>query len=180
MTWFFQGMGLAALMLIGVAAAACFTSGSSNPSVASAAIAFNPAPVGRRAVLGRVAALIPIAAAPRVALAYSDSINTVTEKSPDKRTLEEKKAGLFSAEVKMNGQYSDPKHPGMARKVTRSGKFVTITGTDEDGKKWTVRGTADGGDLRIDFSPKGGPPDIRATAEPTQIKFADGNIWKKQ
>ena len=80
----------------------------------------------------------------------------------------------------LNGRYSDPKHPGCARKVSKSGKFVTISGADEDGKKWTVQGRTDGRDLRIDFSSRGGPPDLLGRADSVQIKFADGDVWKKQ
>jgi len=39
MTWFFQGTGLAALMLIGVAAMGGFPSGSEKPSGHDAAVA---------------------------------------------------------------------------------------------------------------------------------------------
>jgi len=46
MIWFCQGMGLAALMLIGVAAAGGFPSGSQEPSGYDAAFAFPPAAPG--------------------------------------------------------------------------------------------------------------------------------------
>merc|ERR1740115_94702 len=46
MTWFFQGMGLAALMVVGVAAMGGFASGSEKPSGHEAAFAFLPAVPG--------------------------------------------------------------------------------------------------------------------------------------
>ena len=129
-------------------------------------------PVGRRAVLGRVAALIPIAAAPSVALAYNEFVGVDA-------SVAKQLADSTAPPENFNGKYSDPKHPGCARKVSKSGKFVTITGTDEDGKKWTVQGKTNGRDLRIDFSSRGGPPDMLARADSIQIKFADGDVWKK-
>lgn len=61
----------------------------------------------------------------------------------------------------------------------RSGQFVTITGADEDGKKWVVKGQTNGRDLLLDFSPKGGPPQVLAKADSLGIRFPDGNVWTK-
>jgi hypothetical protein len=132
----------------------------------------------RRAVLARAAALIPIVAAPKVALALAESLRApgfVGYDVTDAKQL----ADSTAPPANLNGRYSDPKHPGCARKVSKSGKFVTISGTDEDGKKWTVQGKTNGRDLRIDFSSRGGPPDMLARADSVQIKFADGDVWKK-
>ena len=132
----------------------------------------------RRAVLARAAALIPIVAAPKVALALAESLRApgfVGYDVADAKQL----ADSTAPPANLNGRYSDPKHPGCARKVSKSGKFVTISGTDEDGKKWTVQGKTNGRDLRIDFSSRGGPPDMLARADSVQIKFADGDVWKK-
>lgn len=63
-----------------------------------------------------------------------------------------------------SGKYTDPQHPGMLRKVSKSGKFVTISGTDEDGSKFKLSGSIEGRVLKVDFTPKGGPSDLEAVA----------------
>ena len=64
----------------------------------------------------------------------------------------------------LSGKYEDPQHPGMARKVSKSGKFVFISGADEDGSKFKLSGSIEGRVLTVDFSPKGGPTDLQAVA----------------
>ena len=63
-----------------------------------------------------------------------------------------------------SGKYDDPQHPGMLRKVSKSGKFLFITGTDEDGSKFKLSGSIEGRVLTVDFSPKGGPAALEAVA----------------
>jgi len=63
-----------------------------------------------------------------------------------------------------SGKYDDPQHPGMLRKVSKSGKFVFIQGADEDGSKFKLTGSIEGRVLTVDFSPKGGPSDLQAVA----------------
>ena len=131
-------------------------------------------PLGRRAVLARAAALVPIVAAPTVALAYNEFVGVDA-------SVAKQLADSTAPPENFNGRYSvtSGAHVGCARKVSKSGKFVTISGADEDGKKWTVQGKTNGRDLRIDFSSRGGPPDELARADSIQIKFADGAVWKK-
>ena len=130
--------------------------------------------LGRRAALAHAAALAPIVAAPTVALAYNELVGVDA-------SVAKQMADSTAPPANFNGRYSvaSGAHPGCARKVAKSGKFVTISGTDEDGKKWTVQGRTDGRDLRVDFSSRGGPPDLMARADSIQIKFADGDVWKK-
>ena len=130
--------------------------------------------LGRRAALARAAALAPIVAAPTVALAYNELVGIDA-------SVAKQMADSTAPPANFNGKYSvvSGAHAGCARKVSKSGKFVTISGTDEDGKKWSVQGRTDGRDLRVDFSSRGGPPDLMARADSIQIKFADGDVWKK-
>ena len=85
------------------------------------------------------------------------------------------------AGVRIGGKYDDPMHPGCQRKVTLIGSNkVLIEGADEDGKKWTVRGTYEGKTITVDFSPKGGPSGVTAEyAIGSGLTFPDGNVWKK-
>ena len=83
--------------------------------------------------------------------------------------------------IRLAGKYSDPAHPGCTRKVTTIGtNKVLIEGADEDGKPWKVRGTYEGKEVTIDFTPKGGPKDVTATYTIAGgLTFPDGNKWKK-
>ena len=137
-------------------------------------------PLGRRAALASAAALIPIVAAPTAALALAESLREPGFGSYD-ATDAKQMSDSTAAPANFNGRYTvaSGAHPGCARKVLKSGKFVTISGTDEDGKKWTVQGKTNGRDLRIDFSSRGGPADMPARADSVQIKFADGDVWTK-
>merc|ERR1719331_3413671 len=85
------------------------------------------------------------------------------------------------AGVRLGGTYSDPAHSGLSRKVTLVGTDkVIITGADEDGKAWKVKGTYSGKEIKVDFTPKGGPKDVVASYSiGSGLTFPDGNIWKK-
>ena len=58
-----------------------------------------------------------------------------------------------------------------------------VEGADEDGKKWRLFGksVSNGNEIVVDFSPKGGPTDLKGTwvAAENGIKFPDGNVWTK-
>ena len=56
-----------------------------------------------------------------------------------------------------------------------------IDGADEDGKPWKVSAVKASGGLTVDFTAKGGPAGVFAKqlAKTGDIKFPDGNIWKK-
>ena len=81
-----------------------------------------------------------------------------------------------AAGVRFGGTYTDPQHPGCTRKVVLTGSNVVITGADEPGgKEWKVKGKPYGRALLIDFTPKGGPPDVIARWTGLGLEFPDGN-----
>jgi len=62
------------------------------------------------------------------------------------------------------GKYSDPNHPGCKRLISFENNEVVISGSDElDGSKpfRLIARTQPDGSLVIDFSPKGGPKDLK-------------------
>jgi hypothetical protein len=62
------------------------------------------------------------------------------------------------------GKYSDPNHPGCKRLISFENNEVVISGSDElDGSKpfRLIARTQPDGSLIIDFSPKGGPKDLK-------------------
>lgn len=94
--------------------------------------------------------------------------------------------------VDFTGSYSDPFHPNCKREVqVVSPKLADVTGTDGtpgcppdgSGRKWSLIGKIDGDSLLIDFTPKGGPKDLKGVWEPSPvpgIRFPDGNLWSKK
>ncbi|CAJ1355156.1 unnamed protein product [Effrenium voratum] len=89
------------------------------------------------------------------------------------------------------GKYEDPSS-GCLREIAPSGAGVIVRGADgEDcGKTWEAKGrrgrgspdTLRGDQLQIDFSSKGGPPDVVVTWEPGEIsglRFPEGQFWKR-
>lgn len=55
-----------------------------------------------------------------------------------------------------------------------------IDGADEDAKPWKVVAEKAPGGFKVDFSPKGGPAGVLGKQLPNgNIKFPDGNIWRK-
>merc|ERR1712232_614312 len=92
------------------------------------------------------------------------------------------------------GFYNDPEHPGCKRLVIMQDTTkALINGRDRvDGKKCKRLGTveqsfslkgivkSEGSDeMVIDFSPKGGPPDLVGKFVDNGILFPDGNKWTK-
>ena len=80
----------------------------------------------------------------------------------------------------IEGRYSDPNHPKGYRQVTLTANTLTIDGSDssKDAQSWSLKGsTSDGVDLVIDFSPKGGPKDLKGKFVGDGIVFPDGNKW---
>lgn len=94
--------------------------------------------------------------------------------------------------VDVAGSYSDPKHPNCERVIVtnanRPSEF-TLSGTDgnpacaADGtglSTFQLVGKVDkGANVFVDFSPKGGPKDLKGLFDSKQrtISWPDGNVW---
>lgn len=97
-----------------------------------------------------------------------------------------------NAAVDFSGSYADPNHPNCLREVqVVSPSNADVTGTDGtpgcppdgSGRKWALTGKIDGDTILIDFSPKGGPKNLKGVWEPSPvagIRFPDGNLWSKK
>merc|ERR1712086_221692 len=83
------------------------------------------------------------------------------------------------AGIRIGGTYTDPLHPGCQHKILLQGGGAIITGADEDGKKFKLKGVVNGKAVYIDFTPKGGPTNVRAEWTGIGLQFADGNVWTK-
>ncbi len=82
----------------------------------------------------------------------------------------------------VGGVYNDPNHPSGYRVVrVAKGGDVFITLQDEpDGDVFELKGNQmENGYVSIDFSPKGGPANLTATAKDGKLVFPDGNAWTK-
>jgi hypothetical protein len=91
--------------------------------------------------------------------------------------------------VDFTGSYADPKHPNCLREVRIvSGNKADVSGTDGtpgcptdgSGKKWDLVGKIEGDSILVDFTPKGGPKDLKGVWEPAPvpgIRWPDGNLW---
>jgi len=159
-----------------------------------------PATTSRRELIARVAATAPLVAAALPAFAAEVGAGL----QPNKRTeevaggggamggegfslLTSKNAAASAGRgggniptIRAAGTWNDPAHPGCTRKIKLAGKTAFITGADEDGKKWEVRGEIKGDSLVIDFTPKGGPKDVEAKYVIGKgLVFPDGNVWSK-
>mmetsp|Transcript_34523 Transcript_34523/g.41299 ORF Transcript_34523/g.41299 Transcript_34523/m.41299 type:complete len:186 (+) Transcript_34523:87-644(+) len=103
-----------------------------------------------------------------------------------------------------SGDYDDPQHPGCLRQVkvvgaplrgngTRSpypvmeitgydakGGGATCTDRPERSDLWKITGEVRGdAEVKLDFSPKGGPADLPGKWDNDGILFPDGNKWMK-
>lgn len=98
------------------------------------------------------------------------------------------------------GEYADPNHPNCRRSIVASTASVdgtklfttavVLKGTDGNpgcppdgsGDAWSVEGKVD--DIQetivVDFSPKGGPPDLKGEKIPEGILWEDGNTWTRK
>ena len=97
---------------------------------------------------------------------------------------------LLAEAIDFSGSYEDPMHPNCLREILQvvsSGK-ADVSGTDGtpgcppdgSGKAWNLVGTIDGDSILVDFSPKGGPNDLKGVWEATPIpgiRWPDGNLW---
>jgi len=80
------------------------------------------------------------------------------------------------------GSYSDPNHPGMARKIyplPGEDDQVLIKGTDDGSSFWMLTAEPHDDTIVIDFSSKGGPADLEGKWDGSGIAFPDGNKWTK-
>ena len=94
-----------------------------------------------------------------------------------------------AAVVDWTGSYADPFHPNCQRVVSVSGlTTATIKGTDGNpacppggaGKEWALEGKIDGNNILVDFTPKGGPKDLKGVWVGDGIRWPDGNKWTLQ
>jgi hypothetical protein len=94
--------------------------------------------------------------------------------------------------IDVAGSYSDPKHPNCERVIVSNAETpseFTLTGTDgnpactADGtglKTFRLVGKVDkDANVYVDFSPKGGPKDLKGLFDPSRraILWPDGNVW---
>ena len=101
-------------------------------------------------------------------------------------------APLSTPAMDIVGAYSDPNHPNCQRLITAkdgSTSEFTLTGTDgnpgcsPDGigdKKFQLVGRIDNeSNVYVDFSPKGGPKDLKGIFDDKTraIQWPDGNMW---
>ena len=134
----------------------------------------------RRSVIAAAPALVlgPLAAHAVKETGYA--ANRVTaENSGAGRRLADAPFG-DPAGVRLGGTYSDAAHPGCVRRILLSGSTAIITGADEDGKPWKVKGQVQGRSILVDFTAKGGPKDVVATWTGLGLRFPDGNLWTKK
>lgn len=86
------------------------------------------------------------------------------------------------------GSYSDPGHPNCKRNIVVNGDSINLSGTDGnpgcpangDGREWGLSGKVSGDDIFVDFSPKGGPKDLKGVWDGSGIRWPDGNKWTKK
>jgi hypothetical protein len=95
---------------------------------------------------------------------------------------------LVSYAAQFDGSFSDPKHPNCLRVIKTDGAEAKISGTDGtpgcppdgSGKEWFLVGKIQGDNILVDFSPKGGPTDLKGVYDkgPSPgILWPDGNKW---
>ena len=83
---------------------------------------------------------------------------------------------------------ADPNHPNCLRIVSVDGTRASLKGTDGNpgcpadgsGNSWTLTGKVDGDSIFVDFSPKGGPKDLKGVFDGDGIKWPDGKflLWR--
>lgn len=101
---------------------------------------------------------------------------------------------VANAAVDFNGSYSDPNHLNCMRVITTvSPGKVELSGTDGNpacppdgsGKLWKLSGEVSESSIVVDFSPKGGPANLKGTflkdnTSDGGIQWPDGNFWTKK
>lgn len=101
--------------------------------------------------------------------------------------------------MEFSGYYSDPNHLHCQRIIQVAGSLASLSGTDGNpgcspsvdgsgggGEPWTLEGQIIGNQIVVDFSPKGGPANLKGTYEDgannddkAGIQWPDGNKWIK-
>jgi len=95
----------------------------------------------------------------------------------------------YSHHFHPNLSLTDPNHPNCVREIqtpsTSAGKTL-ITGTDGNpgckrdgsgGVDWNLSAKVKGDDIFVDFSPKGGPKNVKGVFVGDGIQWPDGNKW---
>ena len=94
--------------------------------------------------------------------------------------------------VNFEGSYDDPNHPNCLRVIKMlNSTNVAVSGTDGNpgcppdgsGEEWSLLGKVDDDTILVDFTPKGGPKDLKGVWESTPvpgIRWPDKNIWTKK
>lgn len=90
------------------------------------------------------------------------------------------------------GRYRDPNHVNCQRLIQVAGHVAALSGTDGNpacpqngsGIVWTLEGKIHCHAILVDFSPKGGPANLRGVYNATApggagIQWPDGNKWTK-
>jgi hypothetical protein len=99
-------------------------------------------------------------------------------------------APMTTTATDFTGSYADPNHPNCLRdvQVIVGTNTADVSGTDGNpgcpadgsGDAWDLSGKIDGDSLLVDFTPKGGPKDLKGVWEAAPvpgIRWPDGNIW---
>ena len=100
---------------------------------------------------------------------------------------------IVNAAVDFTGSYDDPNHPNCLREiqVVQGSDVAHVAGTDGSpgcppdgsGKPWNLVGKVEGDTILVDFSPKGGPANLKGVYEPSPkpgIRWPDGNLWARK
>lgn len=90
--------------------------------------------------------------------------------------------------VDFSGSYADPFHPNCQRIISMEGSSAKLKGTDGtpgcpadgSGRAWSLDGTVKGDEIFVDFTPKGGPKDLKGVWDGSGIKWPDGNKWSSK
>lgn len=97
-----------------------------------------------------------------------------------------------NAATDFTGSYADPFHPYCLREITQvtgaTAGAATVSGTDGtpgcppdgSGRVWSLVGKIEGDSILVDFTPKGGPKDLKGVWESAPkpgIRWPDGNLW---
>jgi hypothetical protein len=98
-------------------------------------------------------------------------------------------SGASTSILGFSGEYSDPNHPYCKRSVEattgQTDANAIVSGTDGNpgcppdgsGEAWTVNASIVGETIVVDFSPKGGPKDLKGQRVPEGILWEDNNLW---